>query len=79
MPSLHRLDSLPAEKMCKLQRQYMQGTQSTFVKRTARQGAGVPLHYHANEQILRAWPARLDGRHGRLLRQQILLRLHKLT
>jgi quercetin dioxygenase-like cupin family protein len=51
LPTLHRLDSLPAEKMCKLQRQYMQGTQSTFVKWTAKQGARVPLHHHANEQI----------------------------
>lgn len=51
-PTFYQLDRQPAEQMSPLiQRQYMHGTQSTFVKWTVKKGGVVPLHHHANEQI----------------------------
>jgi len=50
-PSLYRLDAQPIEQMSPLiQRQYIHGAQSTFVKWIVKKGAVVPLHHHANEQ-----------------------------
>jgi quercetin dioxygenase-like cupin family protein len=34
-----------------LQRQFLQGTNATFVKWTAKKGAVIALHHHPNEQI----------------------------
>jgi quercetin dioxygenase-like cupin family protein len=52
LPSLYRLDAQPVEQMSPLiQRQYLHGAQSTFVKWTVKKGAMVPLHHHVNEQI----------------------------
>ena len=51
-PTLYRLDAQPIEQMSPLiQRQYLHGTQSTFVKWIVKKGAVVPLHHHSNEQI----------------------------
>jgi len=49
---LFRLDAQPIEKINDLlSRQYLHGTNSTFVKWTAKKGATVPLTHHLNEQI----------------------------
>jgi quercetin dioxygenase-like cupin family protein len=49
---LFGLDTQPMEKMNDLlYRQYLQGTNATFVKWTAKKGAVIPLHHHPNEQI----------------------------
>lgn len=51
-PVLFTLDEQPVEHVSPLiDRQYMNGAQSTFVKWTMRKGAVVPLHHHPNEQI----------------------------
>ena len=51
-PALYELDAQPAEEVSPgLQRQYLHGAHSTFVKWTARKGAAVPLHHHEHEQI----------------------------
>jgi quercetin dioxygenase-like cupin family protein len=49
---LFHLDAQPTEKINDLlSRQYLHGTNSTFVKWTAKKGAVVPLTHHVNEQI----------------------------
>ena len=49
---LYALEAQPSEDFSPLlSRRYIHGTQSTFVKWTAREGAVVGLHYHPNEQI----------------------------
>lgn len=51
-PLLYDLDAQPIEQMGPLlQRQYLHGTHSTFVKWTAKKGAVVPLHHHCHGQI----------------------------
>jgi len=52
MPLLYQLDAQPMEQVSELlQRQYLTGAHATLVKWTAKKGATVPLHHHANEQI----------------------------
>jgi len=52
LPVLYQLDAQPIEQINPLvQRQMLNGTQSTFVKWTVRKGGVFPLHHHANEQI----------------------------
>jgi quercetin dioxygenase-like cupin family protein len=52
MPLIYQLDAQPMEQISALlQRQYLTGSNATFVKWTAKKGAVVPLHHHANEQI----------------------------
>jgi quercetin dioxygenase-like cupin family protein len=51
-PVLYQLDAQPIEQISPLiQRQYLSGAQSTFVKWTVKKGAIFPLHHHLNEQI----------------------------
>jgi quercetin dioxygenase-like cupin family protein len=51
-PHLYALDAQPVEQVSELlQRQYLSGSNVTFVKWIARKGAVVPLHHHGNEQI----------------------------
>jgi unsaturated pyranuronate lyase len=51
-PQLYALDAQPVEQISELlRRQYLSGSNSTFVKWIAKKGAVVPLHHHANEQI----------------------------
>lgn len=51
-PFLYDLDAQPIERMSPLvHRQYLHGTQSTFVKWIMKKGAIVPLHHHVYEQI----------------------------
>ncbi len=52
MPSLYLLDAQPIEQISPLvQRQMLNGAQSTLVKWTVKKGGVFPLHHHANEQI----------------------------
>jgi quercetin dioxygenase-like cupin family protein len=52
LPSLYELSAQPMEQISPLvQRQYLNGTQSTFVKWTVKKGGVFPLHHHSNEQI----------------------------
>lgn len=52
LPQLYELDAQPKEQISPLvQRQYLSGVQSTFVKWTVKAGGVFPLHHHANEQI----------------------------
>ena len=52
MPLLYSLDAQPVEELSPLlSRQYIHGSQSTFVKWTAKEKAIVPTHHHLNEQI----------------------------
>nr|QIO35961.1 cupin domain-containing protein [Bradyrhizobium sp. 1(2017)] len=52
LPVLYQLDQQPIEQISPLvQRQYLTGAQSTFVKWTVKKGGIFPLHHHANEQI----------------------------
>ena len=52
LPTLYQLDAQPIEQISPLvQRQYLSGTQSTFVKWTVKKGGKFPLHHHASEQI----------------------------
>ena len=52
MPLLYNLDAQPVEELSPLlSRQYIHGSQSTFVKWTAKEKAVVPVHHHPNEQI----------------------------
>lgn len=52
LPALYELDRQPIEQISPLvQRQYLSGAQSTFVKWTVKAGGVFPLHHHANEQI----------------------------
>ena len=51
-PQLFHLDAQPMEKINELlYRQYLHGTNVTFVKWTAKKGAVVPLTHHVNEQV----------------------------
>lgn len=51
-PSLYMLDAQPLEQISPLvQRQMLNGTQSTLVKWTVKKGGVFPLHHHSNEQI----------------------------
>jgi quercetin dioxygenase-like cupin family protein len=51
-PALYELDKQPIEQVSPLvQRQVLQGVQSTFVKWTVKKGGGLPLQHHASEQI----------------------------
>ncbi|ATI80009.1 cupin domain-containing protein [Sphingobium yanoikuyae] len=52
LPVLYELDRQPIEQISDLvQRQYLAGSQSTFVKWTVKAGGVFPLHHHVNEQI----------------------------
>jgi quercetin dioxygenase-like cupin family protein len=52
LPVLYQLDQQPIEQISPLvQRQYLVGAQSTFVKWIVKKGGVFPLHHHANEQI----------------------------
>jgi hypothetical protein len=49
---LFHLDAHPVEKVNDLlARQYLHGTNVTFVKWTAKKGAVIPLTHHVNEQV----------------------------
>jgi hypothetical protein len=49
---LFHLDAQPVEKVNDLlTRQYLHGTNVTFVKWTAKKGAVIPLTHHVNEQV----------------------------
>ena len=49
---LFDLDAQPTEQINDLlSRQFLQGTNATFVKWTAKKGAVIALHHHVNEQI----------------------------
>ena len=49
---MYQLDAQPVEQTTDLlQRQYLCGSNVTFVKWTAKKGAVVPLHHHINEQV----------------------------
>jgi len=51
LPVLYRLDEQPAEQISPyVQRQYLSGAQSTFVKWTVKAGGVFPLHHHLYEQ-----------------------------
>jgi quercetin dioxygenase-like cupin family protein len=51
-PHMYQVDVQPIEQTSDLlQRQYLSGSNVTFVKWTAKKGAVVPLHHHVNEQI----------------------------
>jgi quercetin dioxygenase-like cupin family protein len=52
VPVLYQLSLQPIEQISRLvQRQYLTGAQSTFVKWTMKKGGVFPLHHHSNEQI----------------------------
>ncbi len=52
LPTLYDLDAQPTEQISPLvQRQYLSGTQSTFVRWIVKKGGIFPLHHHSNEQI----------------------------
>jgi quercetin dioxygenase-like cupin family protein len=52
LPVLYQLSLQPIEQISPLvQRQYLNGAQSTFVKWTVKKGGVFPLHHHSNEQI----------------------------
>jgi quercetin dioxygenase-like cupin family protein len=52
VPVMYDLDQQPIEQISPLvQRQYLSGSQSTFVKWTVKAGGVFPLHHHLNEQI----------------------------
>jgi unsaturated pyranuronate lyase len=52
VPLMYDLDRQPMEQISPLvQRQYLSGSQSTFVKWTVKAGGIFPLHHHLNEQI----------------------------
>lgn len=52
VPTLYQLGAQPIEQISPLvQRQYLSGAQSTFVKWTVKKGGVFPLHHHASEQI----------------------------
>ncbi|MDP5009097.1 MAG: Rid family hydrolase [Glaciimonas sp.] len=51
-PKYNALESLPKEQLSPLiSRQYLHGTQSTFVRWEMKKGAIIPEHKHPNEQI----------------------------
>jgi quercetin dioxygenase-like cupin family protein len=50
--TLYELNAQPMEQISPLvQRQYLNGAQSTLVKWTVKKGGVFPLHHHSNEQI----------------------------
>ena len=52
VPVLYQLSLQPIEQISPLvQRQYLSGAQSTFVKWTVKKGGVFPPHHHSNEQI----------------------------
>lgn len=52
VPMLYALDQQPLEQISPLvQRQYLSGTQSSFVKWTVKAGGVFALHHHVYEQI----------------------------
>ena len=52
LPTLYELDKQPIEQISPLvQRQYLSGAQSTFVKWTVKKGGTFALHHHSYEQI----------------------------
>jgi quercetin dioxygenase-like cupin family protein len=52
LPTLYELNAQPIEQISPLvQRQYLNGAQSTLVKWTVKKGGVFPLHHHSNEQI----------------------------
>lgn len=52
VPVMYDLDRQPIEQISPLvQRQYLNGNQSTFVKWTVKAGGIFPLHHHLNEQV----------------------------
>lgn len=52
LPVLYQLSLQPIERISPLvQRQYLSGAQSTFVKWMVKKGGVFPLHHHSNEQI----------------------------
>jgi quercetin dioxygenase-like cupin family protein len=52
IPVLYQLSLQSIEQISPLvQRQYLSGAQSTFVKWTVKKGGVFPLHHHSNEQI----------------------------
>jgi quercetin dioxygenase-like cupin family protein len=52
LPTLYELNAQPMEQISPLvQRQYLNGAQSTLVKWTVKKGGVFPLHHHSNEQI----------------------------
>jgi hypothetical protein len=52
IPVLYQLSLQPIEQISPLvQRQYLSGVQSTFVKWTVKKGGVFPLYHHSNEQI----------------------------
>jgi quercetin dioxygenase-like cupin family protein len=52
LPNLYKLDAQPVEQVSALiQRQVLNGSQSTFVKWTVKKGGVFALHHHPNEQI----------------------------
>jgi quercetin dioxygenase-like cupin family protein len=52
LPVLYQLSLQPIEQISPLvQRQYLSGAQSTFVKWTVKKGGVFPLHHHSNEQV----------------------------
>lgn len=51
-PALYPLHAQPKEQISPLvQRQYLLGAQSNFVKWTVKAGGVFPLHHHGNEQV----------------------------
>ncbi len=51
LPTLYQLDAQPIEQISPLvQRQMLNGSQSTLVKWTVKKGGVFPLHHHSNEQ-----------------------------
>ena len=51
VPTLYELDKQPIEQISPLvQRQYLSGASSTFVKWTVKSGGVFPLHHHVYEQ-----------------------------
>lgn len=52
LPVLYELDKQPIEQISPLvQRQFLSGAQSTFVKWTVKKGGTFALHHHSYEQI----------------------------
>ena len=50
--TFHRWDDIPAEAMSPtITRQFLTGTQTMLARIVLKQGAHVPPHHHANEQI----------------------------
>jgi quercetin dioxygenase-like cupin family protein len=77
-PMLYELDQQPVEQISPLvQRQYLSGVDSTFVKWTVKAGGVFPLHHHLNEQITWIVKGRCDvfsqGKHFEMTAGTILV------